>query len=216
MYHVLPLVCHLRRRMGNPRHCHVSYLSNPWWRSAQEWTTDDGTFTDGVGGLPEEHGSAMKRINMTPAQLKRLQEATTATHTKLVAALIKVGKYNWQAFSGGDGTGGGISKGSCTSFMDANCAPEKQNFPMMMSAGAADEPTIAAFLITRPPIGFIGWGWESDDRKWPANNILLKQPGVPKGVCVKEGNGKYSREWSNGKATLDCATWTAGLPFPSL
>jgi hypothetical protein len=65
----------------------------------------DGTFTDDVGGLPEEHSSVMKRINMTPGQLKKLQEATTATHTKLVAALIKAGKYNWQAFSGGDGTG---------------------------------------------------------------------------------------------------------------
>ena len=120
----------------------------------------------------------MKRINMTPQQLKQLQEATTATHTKLVAELIKAGKYNWQAFSGGDGagacstsisvrsqkqgkgvgdvmfvmlnkrtlysdlrenhiTGAGISKGSCTKFMDEYCAPEKQNFPMMMSAGAA-------------------------------------------------------------------------------
>lgn len=59
-------------------------------------------------------------------------------------------------------------------------------------------------------------GWESDDRKWPANDIFLTQPGVPKGLCVKEGGGKYSREWSNGKATLDCSTWTAGLPFPSL
>jgi hypothetical protein len=104
----------------------------------------------------------------------------------------------------------------CTSFMEEFCAPEKQNFPMMMSAGAADAPTIATFLITRPPIGFIGWSWESDDRKWPANDIFLTQPGVPKGLCVKEGGGKYSREWSNGKATLDCSTWTAGLPFPSL
>ena len=35
--------------------------------------------------------------------LKALQAATTATHTTLVEALIKAGKYNWQAFSNGDG-----------------------------------------------------------------------------------------------------------------
>lgn len=67
----------------------------------------------------------MARINMTADQLKKLHEATTATHTKLVAALIKAGKYNWQAFSGGDGTGRGIAKSSCTSFMEEFCAPSK-------------------------------------------------------------------------------------------
>jgi hypothetical protein len=29
----------------------------------------DGTFTDDVGGLPEEHGLATKRINMNTEQL---------------------------------------------------------------------------------------------------------------------------------------------------
>ncbi len=176
----------------------------------------DGTFTDDVGGLPEEHPNVMKNINMTPAQLKELQAATTATHTKLVAALIKAGKYNWQAFGGGDGTGPGISKSSCEAFMEQHCTAAAQEAPMMMSAGAADNATVAAFLITRPPIGFIGWGWESDDRKWPQSNIFLLQPGVPQGNCKSDGDGKFSREWSNGKATLDCTTWTAELPFPSL
>merc|ERR1711865_736223 len=58
----------------------------------------DGTFTDDVGGLPQEHVHAMSRINMTAPQLTALQDATTATHTRLVSELIKAGKYNWQAF----------------------------------------------------------------------------------------------------------------------
>ena len=173
----------------------------------------DGTFTDDVGGLPEEHGDVMKRIDMNPAQLKALQEATTATHNKLVPALVEAGKYNWQAFGGGDGTGQGISRESCKQFMTKFCDPAKQNDPMMMSAGAADNQSIAAFLITRPPIGFIGWGWESDDRKW--NDIFLLQPGEPKGLC-KEAAGVFHREWSNGIASLNCNTYTASLPFPSL
>ena len=41
--------------------------------------------------------------------------------------------------------------------MDKWCKPEMQKQPMMMGAGAADNETIAAFLIARPPIAFIGW-----------------------------------------------------------
>ena len=156
----------------------------------------------------------MARINMTAAQLRALQDATTATHTKLVAALIKAGKYNWQAFSNGDGTGAGISRDGCAAFMTKYCAPDMQKYPMMMAAGAADNQTIAAFLIARPPIGFIGYGWESDDKNW--RDIFLLQAGTPTGLCVSEAAGVWTRQWSNGKAVIDCNTWTAELPFPSL
>ena len=64
----------------------------------------DGTFTDDVGGLPEEHGAVMKRINMNNDQLAALRKATTDTHTRLVGELVKAGKYNWQAFSGASPT----------------------------------------------------------------------------------------------------------------
>lgn len=177
----------------------------------------DGTFTDDVGGLPQEHETVMKKINMDQPQLKALQAATAATHTKLVSALIAAGKYNWQAFGGGDGTGPGISKSTCKHFMQTFCDPSKQNDPMMMSMGAGDpRQSVAAFLITRPPIAFLGWGWESDDKKW--DDIFLLQAGEPKGLCVETGSssGIFEREWSNGKATLDCNTYTAELPFPSL
>ena len=48
---------------------------------------------------------------------------------------------------------------------------------MMMAAGDASNSSVAAFLIVRPPIGFIGWGWESDDGKWPKSNIFNLQVG---------------------------------------
>ena len=72
----------------------------------------DGTFSDDVGGLPEEHGAVMGRINMTGAQLQALQYATAVTHQKLVTALIAAGKYNWQAFGGGDGAGASVPGGA--------------------------------------------------------------------------------------------------------
>ena len=67
---------------------------------------------------------------------------------------------------------------------------------------------------TRPPIGFFGYGGESDDKKW--NDIFLLQAGTPKDICKQESDGVFSREWTNGKAVLDCNKWTASLPFPSL
>jgi len=177
-----------------------------------EWV--DGTFTDDVTGVPAEHEAVTKSIKMTSAQLLQLQLATTATHTSLVNKLIEAGKYNWQAFGGGDGTGPGIHKDDCVTFMRKYCDPKRQQKAMMMAAGEADNQTIAAFLITRPPIGFLGWGWESDDSKW--NDIFLLQAGTPTGLCTEEEIGIFSRQWSAGKATLDCNTWSANLPFPSL
>ena len=57
-------------------------------------------------------------------------------------------------------------------------------------------------------------GWESDDALW--NDAYLLQPGMPQGVCQAHTPGVFSRAWSAGTAVLDCNTWSAQLPFPSL
>jgi hypothetical protein len=180
----------------------------------------DGTFTDDVNGVPTEHASVMARINMSHQQLAALQAATKVTHAKLVEELIKAGKYNWQAFPGAAQDGAGSTcpadpKG-CNAYMQKHCDPEMQSRPMMMDAGHADNQTVAAFLITRPPIAFIGWGWESDDKRWPSSDVFLLDPGTPQGLCKQEQPGVYSRQWSNGKVSLDCNDWTASLPFPRI
>jgi len=175
----------------------------------------DGTFTDDVNGFPQEHESATARINMSHQQLAALQAATRVTHAKLVGELVKAGKYNWQAFGVGDGAGvtcPSDPKG-CSAFMQTGCDPEMQSRPMMMDAAHADNQTVAAFLITRPPIGFIGWGWESGDSKWPSSDVFLLKPGEPQGLCKQEQPGIYSRQWSKGKVVLNCNEWTASLPF---
>ena len=41
--------------------------------------------------------------------------------------------------------------------------------------------------------------------------------GTPTGLCQEQPPGLFSRQWTNGKATLDCNTGEASLrPFPSL
>jgi hypothetical protein len=155
---------------------------------------------------------------------------------------VDAGKYNWQAFPSsaermtdggvGDQTGGGVplQAGACVRFMRRLCDPLMQGQPMLMSGtandttgrrpselGPATNQSIAAFLITRPPVAFIGWGWESGFTydKW--SDLFLLQPGTPQALC-EEGPaaGVFSRRWSAGTARLDCHTQKADLPFPSL
>ena len=76
----------------------------------------------------------MKNINMSAADLLDLRTATTATHSRLVTELVKAGKYNWQAFGGGDGTGASISETSCQSFMQQYCLSSYQQLPLMMGS----------------------------------------------------------------------------------
>jgi hypothetical protein len=56
----------------------------------------DGTFTDDVDGVPEEHPAVQAAINMTDAQLAQLQYATLATNMLLIESLVPAQKYNWR------------------------------------------------------------------------------------------------------------------------
>ena len=88
----------------------------------------------------------------------------------------------------------------------------------MDSSPANQNQTVAAFLITRPPYAYLGWGWESDDRNW--NDIFYLQVGEPlpggAGICNEGPSGVFTRAYTAGTASLDCNAWTALLPFPSL
>ena len=142
------------------------------------------------------------KIQMTAVELDELQRATARTYDKLIVALVAAGKYDWQAFHATSP----FSHSTCTSWMDSYCEPGRQKDMMIMS-GDVDNASIAAFLITRPPIGIMGTRADS--------SAFLLQPGTPKGLCRKEGS-VYSREWTNGVASLDCGSFTSSLPFPAL
>ena len=164
----------------------------------------DCTFTDDAKGLPEEHPAVVGKINMTAVQLGELQRATTLTYDKLIVALVAAGKYDWQAFS----STSPFSHSTCSVWMDSYCEPARQKDMMIMSSSSADNASIAAFLITRPPIGIMGTRANS--------SAFSLQPGTPTGLCRKEGSDVYSREWTNGVARLDCGSFTGSLPFPKL
>jgi hypothetical protein len=181
----------------------------------------DGTFTDDVDGIPEEHPAVQGAINMTDAQLAELQYSTLATNQLLIEAFVQNGKYNWQAFGAEDGVNGGPAKGNCASWMRQMCDPVMQGRTMLMQMDSSDanrNQTVAGFLVSRPPYSFLGYGWESDDRQW--DDIFYLQVGQPltggAGLCSESQPGVFTRAYTAGVASLDCNQWTASLPFPSL
>ena len=179
----------------------------------------DGTFTDDVHGVPDEHPKVQPATNMSDAEMKDLQYHTLLAGQTLIDALAVSGKANWQAFPGGagDGVGPAPTRATCTAFLREHCAPSHQGRLMLMgmdTSAANKAQVVAGFLIVRPPVAFLGWGWESGDEKW--DDVFLLQVGVPQGLCQESPTGVFARTYTEGVARLDCNTWTADLPFPSL
>ncbi len=106
---------------------------------------------------------------MSDEEIKDLQYNTRLTSQTLINALALSGKGNWQAFGGQDGVGPAPNRGNCKQFMEEYCQTSYQArlMTMQMDSNAANkEQIVAGFLIVRPPVGFLGWGWESGDEKW--------------------------------------------------
>ncbi len=163
---------------------------------------------------PAEHPEAPANCNLTQQQVADLQYATQLTNARLIDALVAAGKYNWQAWGAQDGVGQGVTNSSCTSFMSTLCPRTQPSYPAYSATYSFDpsnaNQSIAAFLITRPAVAYIGFGWESDMRNW--NDIFTLPVGEPTAPCAQIAPGVFSRAWSMGNATLNCNSWSATLP----
>ena len=175
----------------------------------------DGCFLDDATGLPDEHRNAPAAMNLTSAQVSQQRAATAVAHSKLDAAMLAAGKFNTNMFSGQWFE----AQRNCRMWMSSFC--NSSNFASSayfqeFSAGVNESQQVAAFLILSPAVAFIGWAFESDDRRCENGvcEIFKLQPGVPMGGCVEESAGVFTRQWSNGKVELDCDAYIAKLPFP--
>ncbi len=140
-----------------------------------------------------------------------LQAATQAANAALIDSLVAVGRYNWQAWGAQDGVGGGVSKGNCAAFMSARCNAAYQSISVTQNFDAGNaQQSVAGFLITRPPVAYLGYGWESGMQDW--NPIFTLQVGEPTATCAQVAPGVFSRAWTYGNVTLDCNKWTATIP----
>jgi len=191
----------------------------------------DGSFTDDVDGLPAEHPTVPAALGMTADDVAALRFATQSMGSALIAALTLNGRYTWQAFGSHDTSSPhaaattrrgrayvGITPATCASFMRTFCAAEYQARPMLMHMSVATpvvaNATLAAFLITRPPYGYLGFAWESNDANF--TSLFYLSVGEPTALCVEAPTGVFSRAWTRGTPSLDCNTWEASLPFAAL
>ena len=174
----------------------------------------DGTFTDDII-FPEEHGNCPNNIKMNASDVLDMQYATSVVNGRLIDKAVAAGKYVWAAFGAQDGVGPTPKPSTCATFMRARCDANAAAYQKTAITQACDSnninQTLASFLITRPPIGFFGFGWESDMKDWRTE--FLWDVGVPSGALCTEGpSGVFSRPWSYGSVTLDCNKWTAQIP----
>jgi len=172
----------------------------------------DATFTDDRDGIPVEHPQLPEELRLSPQEVADIQFATQSFGQYLATALAANGKTCWDCLSGLY-LGESPKQTTCAPLMRQLCAPAEQGRSMFMhysnDASIDLNQTIAAFLITRPPVAFLGSRWQ--DAQW--NPLFELEVGEPVGLCNETAPGIFSRLWTKGVAVLDCNTWVASLPF---
>lgn len=179
----------------------------------------DGSFTDDVVGFPEEHDGAVAAMNLSAADVADIEYATQATFQRLLDALVAAGKYNWQALvaSNQDDPQDSVAmyptNQTCTAWMLSNGAyfAKHPNAPLAMGFDA-DNPVqvLASFLLVRPHVAYLGWGWESDQHEW--NSLFLLDVGKPLAPMENPSPNIFTRMWTYGQVHLNCTSWTATVP----
>jgi hypothetical protein len=194
----------------------------------------DATFADDSIGVPDEHPEIGPALGLTAAELAAIQLATQRGEQALAKSLAAVNRTCWNCIDGVEGPMGGswgmntrpppANPTACAAAMIELCRPERQHRGLFMSYNTGwnqsattplrHEQTVAAFLVTRPPLAFLGTSYGLGDATY--DPLFTLDVGEPIGVCVEHPPGVFSRQWSHGVAALDCNTDTASLPFRHL
>ena len=175
----------------------------------------DLTFTDDRDGIPVEHPGLPATLNLSSADVAAVQFATQSAGQWLATSLAAAGKTCWDCLDGYNLGVRPVPGATCAPTMRGLCAPATQGRSMFMGysgparAGPLNQ-SLAAFLVTRPPIAFFGSRWQDD--QW--NSLFNLDVGEPAGLCAEGPEGVFSRTWTKGVAALDCNTYTAVLDFP--
>lgn len=172
----------------------------------------DGTHTDDREGLPNEHPTVAAELKMSAAEMAALEFATQAAGQYLATALAANNKTCTDCLAGAylANAPQPRSGAACAPAMRRLCAPGAQAQSMFFRFDGSNA-TLAAFLVARSPIAYIGFQQNSGDGDWsPAFELDV---GEPTGLCEEAPAGVFSRAWSKGTAALDCNTWRESLPF---
>ena len=177
----------------------------------------DLTFTDDRDGIPVEHPGLPAALNISAEEVAAVQFATQAAGQWLATSLAAAGKTCWDCLDGDNLGVRPVAGATCAPTMRSLCVPGMQGRSMFMGysgparAGPLNQ-SLAAFLVTRPPVAFFGSRWQDDG--W--DPLFDLDVGEPTGLCAEGPDGVFSRNWSKGKASLNCNDFTATLDFAML
>lgn len=172
----------------------------------------DGTHTDDREGLPNEHPTVAAQLRMSAADMAALEFATQAAGQYLATALAANGKTCTDCLAGAylANAPQPRSGSGCAPAMRRLCQPGTQGQSMFFAFDGSNA-TLAAFLVARSPLAYIGFQQNSGDGNW--SPLFELDVGEPLGLCVEGPPGVFSRPWTQGTAALDCNAWNGTLPF---
>ena len=199
------------------------YIWNYSTAAAEDWVVGripaalgpdlDGTFLDDRY-FPEEHPQVVQALNMTPTDVTRYGVAQQAALARLLAALQAEDKavYFQLAEPGAGIHWNGTDTAKCAAYLRAFCTPAWQSQAILVPISFISNVTmsIASFLLARGPIGFIGFGWPSDDFDWRPEFEM--DVGVPTALCVEAPANRFGRPFTYGEVYIDCNDFTFAVP----
>jgi hypothetical protein len=177
----------------------------------------DGTFLDDSQGIPQEHPLAPGHMGLSPLQLATLQNDTHRFVQTAIETLAGQGHYIWQGFDGNragdpDGVAPAPTPANCTAYLEEVCDPAWQNVGMTVNWDGRNT-TLAAFLIGRGPVAYIGKGWTGGVGMMAWDPRFDLDVGEPLGLCLQRTPGVFSRAWTKGEVVLNCTDFSAVIPF---
>jgi len=156
-------------------------------------------------------------VQLSPAAITALQRGTQQSWMQGLELLAKAKKYIAQAYRI---TPPFVSSpaAACASWMRAQCAVPA-NESTLVFPPAKGNTSMAAFLVARGPFAYIGAAKatiENGTSSDPLFRLHRLDTGKPTGACTEAPKGTFSRNWTKGKAVVDCTTAKGTLDFKML
>eukprot|EP00730_Choanoeca_flexa_P007323 TRINITY_DN12312_c0_g1_i6.p2 TRINITY_DN12312_c0_g1~~TRINITY_DN12312_c0_g1_i6.p2 ORF type:complete len:328 (+),score=59.23 TRINITY_DN12312_c0_g1_i6:2846-3829(+) len=188
----------------------------------------DGFYVDdswSTAGPSEMDSDAVQKMGMSTQDVQDMIAAWTANQNAWRETVLDNGLFEWFLFYGTQQNAPGWDQtkpwDTCASYMRANCGPNTppQNGTLFFGFSRIEHheqwplphPTedIAAFLLTRGPYAYIGYGWvgcadSSGSMPFTKPPELMQEYGMPLGDCTETNPGVFQREYSRASVTLDC------------
>jgi hypothetical protein len=178
----------------------------------------DGIFVDDPSGYGQEHPAVQSMVQLTPAEVAELQLGTQQAWLKALHMLLPKKKYIIQAYSN-VAFPSGSTTAVCSQWMRKQCAVPANESTSTFVVGHDVNMSVAAFLVARGPYSLITMNKAViEGRNWsdPEYRSYRLDTGVPTGGCIEGPTSVFSRSWSGGHATVDCAAGNAALDFALL